>query len=73
MHLHFPHNDFNIGEEVNQSMFYKYLFDKGYGVKVKSLVKKVGALDGDSAGTLAYNKGWKIIDDSYAFSNAIRF
>ena len=34
--------------------------------------KKVGAKDGDSAGTLAYNKGWKIIDDSYAFSNAIR-
>ena len=33
--------------------------------------KKVGG-DGDSAGTLAYNKGWKIIDDSYAFSDAIR-
>ena len=34
--------------------------------------KKVGALHGDSAGTLAYKKDWKIIDDSYAFSNAIR-
>ena len=29
--------------------------------------KKLGAYDGDSAGTLAYKK-----DDSYAFSNAIR-
>ena len=35
-------------------------------------VKKVGAQDWDSAGMLAYNKGWKIIDDLYAFSNAIR-
>ena len=38
---------------------------------IKIIWKKVGALDGDSAGTLAYNKGWKIVDDSYAFSNAI--
>ena len=32
----------------------------------------MGALDGDSTGTLAYKKSWKIIEDSYAFSNAIR-
>ena len=33
--------------------------------------KKVGAWDVDSAGMLAYKKDWKIIDDSYAFLNAI--
>ena len=32
----------------------------------------MGAKDGDSAGTLAYKTGWKIIYDSCAFSNAIR-
>ena len=32
----------------------------------------MGAQDGDSAETLAYKKGWKIIDGSYAFSNGIR-
>ena len=41
-------------------------------VQLCSIRKKVGAEDGDSAGTLAYNKGWKIIDDSFAFSNTIR-
>ena len=31
----------------------------------------MAALDDDSAGILAYTKDWKIIDDSYTFSNAI--
>ena len=30
------------------------------------------AEDGDSVGTFAYKKGYKITNDSYAFSNAIR-
>ena len=32
----------------------------------------MGAKDVDSAGTLAYKRDWKTIDDSYEFSNAIR-
>ena len=59
-------------------MYKKYIVSQGNMSRIHEIPKSDSVAlpyldyDVDSAGMLAYKKDWKIIDDSYAFLNAIR-
>ena len=59
-------------------MYKKYIVAQGNMSRIHEIPKSDSVAlpyldyDVDSAGMLAYKKDWKIIDDSYAFLNAIR-